>query len=52
MSLLTHHADKPFLFHIFAFVLYGYGDREELSLAGADYIVQDIEELSRVLHLA
>ena len=26
-------------------VLYGYGDREELSQAGADYIVEDIAGL-------
>lgn len=32
-------------------VLYGYGDRAELSAAGADYIVADIADLSRqVLH--
>ncbi|WP_374046385.1 HAD family hydrolase [uncultured Sanguibacteroides sp.] len=30
-------------------VLYGYGDRQELSLAGANYIVQDIKELSYLL---
>lgn len=32
-------------------VLYGYGDREELSRAGADYIVANIEELSFLLNL-
>lgn len=30
-------------------VLYGYGNREELSKAGADYIVNSIEELRRLL---
>ena len=30
-------------------VLYGYGDRAELSAAGADYIVTDIAELRRQL---
>ena len=30
-------------------VLYGYGDREELMTAGADYIVEDIEELMSLL---
>lgn len=30
-------------------VLYGYGDREELALAGADYIVEDIAGLRRLL---
>ena len=30
-------------------VLYGYGDREELTSAGADRIVTSVEELSRVL---
>lgn len=30
-------------------VLYGYGDRQELCLAGANYIVQDIKELSYLL---
>lgn len=30
-------------------VLYGYGDREELTAAGADYIVEDIGGLGRLL---
>lgn len=30
-------------------VLYGYGDYEELSSSGADYIVKDVEELSSLL---
>ena len=30
-------------------VLYGYGDREELSQAGADYIVEDIAGLRNLL---
>ena len=30
-------------------VLYGYGDREELSRAGADYIVEDIAGLRNLL---
>lgn len=30
-------------------VLYGYGNREELTKAGADYIVADIQELHRLL---
>ncbi|HZK72299.1 MAG TPA: HAD family hydrolase, partial [Clostridia bacterium] len=30
-------------------VLYGYGDYNELSNAGADYIVNDISELSGIL---
>ena len=30
-------------------VLYGYGDRNELSEAGADYIVNDVSELSALL---
>lgn len=30
-------------------VLYGYGDREELSEAGADYIVEDLAELGALL---
>jgi len=30
-------------------VLYGYGDHNELSDAGADYIVKDIDELSSLL---
>ena len=30
-------------------VLYGYGDKEELSKAGADYIVSTIEELRQLL---
>ena len=30
-------------------VLYGYGDREELSEAGADYIVKDLAELGALL---
>lgn len=30
-------------------VLYGYGDREELSQAGADVIVSDVEELKKEL---
>ena len=29
-------------------VLYGYGDREELSAAGADVIVETIRELGEV----
>jgi phosphoglycolate phosphatase len=30
-------------------VLYGYGDKAELESAGADYIVADIKELTRLL---
>lgn len=30
-------------------VLYGYGNREELELAGADYVVATIEELGQLL---
>ena len=30
-------------------VLYGYGDREELSVAGADWIVDTVEELGSLL---
>lgn len=30
-------------------VLYGYGDRKELTQAGADYIVEDLEELEALL---
>lgn len=30
-------------------VLYGFGDREELELAGADYIVEDMKELTSLL---
>lgn len=30
-------------------VLYGYGNREELSKAGADYIVNDLQELHSIL---
>ncbi len=30
-------------------VLYGYGDYDELSASGAEYIVKDIEELSKLL---
>ncbi len=30
-------------------VLYGYGDREELTKAGADYMVSDIAELEKIL---
>lgn len=30
-------------------VLYGYGDQKELSLAGANYIVRDVEELAHFL---
>lgn len=30
-------------------VLYGYGDREELTQAGADYIAQDLPALERIL---
>ncbi len=32
-------------------VLYGFGDREELELAGADKIAQDMEELKHILLL-
>ncbi len=32
-------------------VLYGYGDRKELSEAGADYIVEDIARLSKLLNV-
>jgi len=31
-------------------VLYGYGDYEELSQAGADHIVKDVDALSDLLH--
>lgn len=30
-------------------VLYGYGDREELETAGADYIVENLEELFQLI---
>lgn len=30
-------------------VLYGYGDREELTKAGADYIVEDVDGLRKLL---
>ena len=30
-------------------VLYGYGDHKELSEAGADHIVRDVDELSDLL---
>mgnify|MGYP003274353448 FL=1 len=30
-------------------VLFGYGDEEELQLAGADVIVNDVEELKQYL---
>jgi len=30
-------------------VLYGYGDRAELEKAGADYIVETVEELNGLL---
>ena len=30
-------------------VLYGYGDYDELSEAGADYIIKDVDELSNLL---
>lgn len=30
-------------------VLYGFGDREELEQAGADYIVADMKELTNLL---
>lgn len=30
-------------------VLYGYGDREELTTAGASHIVQTVEELEDLL---
>jgi len=32
-------------------VLYGYGDYEELSQAGANHIVKDVKELSKLLHI-
>ena len=31
-------------------VLYGFGDREELTEAGADYIVEKAEDIVKVLH--
>ena len=30
-------------------VLYGYGDREELETAGAEFIAEDIDALRRLL---
>lgn len=32
-------------------VLYGYGDRDELTLAGADYLVESVDELETLLCL-